>query len=96
MTVDDLDAWDDVDLDRPRIETRAIGWVPEDDAVAVVLNGRVAAVAPARPTLYGVSAVHALLQPDALVDGSNDYALYLVDGPTDAPVLHRLPVVPAP
>jgi hypothetical protein len=96
MTVDDLDAWDDVDLDRPRIETRAIGWVPEDDAVAVVLNGRVAAVAPARPTLYGVSAVHALLLPDALVDGSNEYALYLVDGPTDAPVLHRLPVVPAP
>jgi hypothetical protein len=92
MQVDDLDSWHDVDLGRPRIETRALGWIPEDEALAVVLNGRVAAVAPARPTPYGLTVVHALLDPDALVDGDNDYALYLVDGPVDAPVLHRLPV----
>jgi hypothetical protein len=92
MQVDDLDVWDDVDIDRPRIETRALGWVQNDSAVAVVLNGQVAAVAPARPTPYGLSVVHALVDPDALVDGDNDYALYLVDGSPDDPVLHALSV----
>ncbi|HEV7758378.1 MAG TPA: sulfatase-like hydrolase/transferase [Acidimicrobiales bacterium] len=96
MQVDDLDRWDDVDIDRPRIETRALGWVDGDAAVAVVLNGRVAAVAPPRPTPYGVSVIHALLDPETLVDGHNDYALYLVDGPADAPVLHPMPLTPAP
>jgi hypothetical protein len=92
MQVDDLDSWRDVDADRPRIETRALGWVQEGSAVAVAMNGQVAAVAPARPTPYGLSVVHALLDPEALVDGDNDYALYLVDGPPDDPVLHPLPL----
>jgi hypothetical protein len=92
MQVDDIDDWQDVDIDRPRIETRALGWVPKDSAVAVVMNGQVAAMAPARPTPYGLSVVHALLDPEALVDGDNDYALYLVDGPPDDPVLHALPL----
>jgi hypothetical protein len=96
VQVDDLDRWDDVDIDHPHIETRALGWIDGDDAVAVVLNGRVAAVAPPRPTPYGVSVVHALLDPETLVDGHNDYALYLVDGPPDAPVLHPLPLTPGP
>ena len=96
VQVDDLDRWDDVDRDHPHIETRALGWIDGDDAVAVVLNGTVAAVAPPRPTVYGVSVVHALLDPETLVDGPNDFALYLVDGPADAPVLHPMPLKSAP
>ena len=91
----DLDAFADVDLDddRPRVELRALGWVEDGRAVAVALNGRIAAVVPARPTPYGVSLVHALVPLDSLAEGDNDLALYQVDGPPEAAVLRELALV---
>jgi hypothetical protein len=92
LSVRDLDAWDDVDTDRPRLELVGRGPVPSDAAVAVTVDGVVAAVVPPSPTPYGISLVHALLWPGALGERANEIGAYVVDGPPTAPVLHELEV----
>jgi len=87
MTVNDLDTWDDIDMDLPSLELVARGLVPPDSAVAITADGVVAAVVPPGPSAYGIDIVHALLWPGALHDGANEIAVYAVDGPATAPVL---------
>jgi hypothetical protein len=87
MTVNDLDTWDDVDMDLPSLELVARGLVPPDSAVAITADGVVAAVVPPGPSAYGIDIVHALLWPGALHDGANEIGVYAVDGPATAPVL---------
>ena len=97
MTVNDLAAWDDVDMDLPSLEFVGRGAVARDGAVAVTVDGVVAAVVPPGPAPYGVGIVHALLWPGALHEGRNVIGAYHVDGPVDDPVLHAYTVEgPAP
>jgi hypothetical protein len=90
VDVDLLGQWDDVDMARPPLELTATSPVPEGAAVAVAVNGVVAAVVPAEATPYGAAALHALLHPGSMRDGANELAFYLVDGDPTAPVLHPL------
>ena len=87
MTVNDLDTWDDIDMDLPSLEFVARGDVPPDSAVAITTDGVVAAVVPPGPSAFGLEVVHALLWPGALQEGHNEIGVYAVDGPAAAPVL---------
>jgi hypothetical protein len=92
VAVQDLDRWNDVDVDRPPIELVANSPVPSGSAVALTVDGVVAAVVPTSPSPYGVAILHGLLWPEALHEGRNEIGAYLVDGPADTPVLHELDV----
>jgi hypothetical protein len=92
IDVQRLDMWRDVDLERPPLEVMGTGFLPLDVSVAIAVDGTVAAVVPPDATPYGVSAVHALLWPEALGEGENEITMYVVDGPATEPVLHELAV----
>ena len=92
VTVRELDRWDHVDSRLPPLELWGYSGLARDASIAVAVNGTVAAVVPAEPAAYGLSAVHAMLWPEALAGGRNEITMYVVDGPPEAPVLHELAV----
>ncbi len=82
-TVDNADAYADVDLDADRLPTTVTGVVDDgsgddDHVVAVVVNGEVAAVT--RTYESDGTQFYALVPPSAFVDGRNDVELLLVEG----------------
>lgn len=89
----DLDALDGVDTDAPLpLEVRGFTDEPEDAVVAYVLNGTVAAVtAVGSPTSVG-RPVHALLHPAAFLEGDNELAAYVVEGPVGTETLRQLDI----
>jgi hypothetical protein len=92
VTVRELDRWDHVDSRVPPLELWGYSGLARDASIAVAVNGTVAAVVPAEPAAYGLTAVHAMLWPEALAGGRNEITMYVVDGPPEAPVLHELAV----
>ena len=82
-TVDNADAYADVDLDADRLPTTVTGVVDDgsrddDHVVAVVVNGEVAAVT--RTYESDGTQFYALVPPSVFVDGRNDVELLLVEG----------------
>lgn len=88
LEVTGLERWEAVDVGRPPIEVFGFTGREPGETVALAVNGRIAAAVPTAVGAYGLTMVDALLWPDALVDGDNDLAAYVVDGEPDAPVLH--------
>lgn len=94
LEVDGLEQWDDVDLHTwPPLEIGGVAWASPDSAVAIGLNGVVAAVVPPEPTPFGISSVHALVLPEARRPGRNEVTAYLVEDAPGGPVLHEMEVV---
>ncbi len=85
-TVRDLPAFGAVDLDGPSLPAWISGSIRSDDAhggdlvLAVVANGRIAAITRTTRTDDEKTTFGAMIPPDALVDGNNDVDLVLIQG----------------
>ncbi len=85
-TVRDLPAFGAVDLDGPSLPAWISGSIRSDDAhggdlvLAVVANGRIAAITRTTRTDDENTTFGAMIPPDALVDGNNDVDLVLIQG----------------
>jgi Sulfatase len=93
-SIDNADAYADVDLHADRLPTTVIGVVDDgsgdaDRVVAVVVNGEVAAVTRTYHA-DGEQAFYALVPPSAFVDGRNEVELLLVEGTGPNRTLRRL------
>ena len=79
-----LDAFEQVDISSGLLPAHLLADldIPGDDepTVAVVLNGRVAAVSPTWPLSGTPHHLEAILIPDFFSDGANQLELYLVSG----------------
>ncbi len=64
----------------------------ERPTIAIVLNGRVAAVVETHTMGDVPHRIEAMLVPDLIVPGANDVAYYVVDGPEGARTLHPLTI----
>jgi len=83
ITVPDLGAVDDVDLDDP-LPLEVVGHtdLPEGTVVAYALNGVVGAVTAVEPGVVpDRQLAHGFLPPDLFVAGANELTAYVVDGP---------------
>lgn len=91
VEIGDLNRFDAIDLSRPLpLEVHGVSWIPEDEVVAIAVNGTVAALAPARPTDFGVTSVHAFLWPEPFMNGPNEIAFFQVNGDPKDPTLTPL------
>ena len=85
-TVRDLSAFGAVDLDGPSLPVWISGFIRRDDAdgndlvLAVVVNGRVAAITRSSQTDDEATTYGAMFAPDALIDGANGVDLVLIQG----------------
>ncbi len=85
-TVRDLSAFGAVDLDGPSLPVWISGFIRRDDAdgndlvLAVVVNGRVAAITRSSQTEDEATTYGAMFAPDALIDGANGVDLVLIQG----------------
>jgi hypothetical protein len=85
-TVRDLSAFGAVDLDGPSLPVWISGLIRRDDAggndlvLAVVVNGRVAAITRSSQTEDQETTYGAMIAPDALVDGANEVDLFMIQG----------------
>lgn len=81
-TIRNESAYRDVDLDGPVIPAWTSGTLQALDevdlVVAVVVNGRIAALTEARTDENGVTTYGAIVPPDAFVDGNNHIAIGIV------------------
>lgn len=89
VAFDDPNAWDDVNLDAPRVPRLVEGWwtgpvsAPQP-VIAVGVNGRIAAVTVVEDTPERF--VRAMIPPDLLREGPNEVTLWVVDGANLVPV----------
>ena len=85
-TVRDLSAFGAVNLDGPSLPVWISGFIRRDDAggndlvLAVVVNGRVAAITRSSQSEDEETTYGAMIAPDALVDGANGVDLVLIQG----------------
>jgi hypothetical protein len=85
-TVRDLSAFGAVDVDGPSLPAWISGSIRGTDAdgndlvLAVVVNGRIAAITRTSQTDDEKTTYGAMIPPDALVDGANDVDLVLIQG----------------
>lgn len=85
-TVRDLSAFGAVDLDGPSLPVWISGLIRRDDAggndivLAVVVNGRVAAITRSSQTEEGETTYGAMIAPDALAEGANSIDIVLIQG----------------
>lgn len=95
VAVDDLASYADIDLDAGELPAYVAGQIEAngetDLAVAIAVNGRIAAVTPTWPTDEQAHHFEAVLLPDHFRDGDNDVTLYLVGGQEGARTLAPLP-----
>ncbi|MEA2023475.1 MAG: sulfatase-like hydrolase/transferase [Actinomycetota bacterium] len=87
--VRDLSAFGAVDVDGPSVPAWISGTINKDGddhddlVLAVVVNGRIAAVTRSDETEDGKTEFGAMIRPDAFVDGKNDVDLVLIRGVGD-------------
>jgi hypothetical protein len=95
VTVSGRAAFADVDTGEPLpLEVVGATDLAEGIHVAYALNGTIGAVTVVEPGLRsGETLAHGLLPPDVFVDGGNDLAAYVVEGPVGDEVLRPLRVV---
>jgi Sulfatase len=94
VTVEQRSALDDVDTGEPLpLEVVGSTQLAEGTHVAYALNGTIGAVTKVEPGLGdGDTLAHGLIPPRLFVDGRNELAAYVVDGPAGGEVLRPLPV----
>ncbi len=95
-TVRDSSAFKAVDVDGPNLPAWINGTIARrgseggDLVVAIVVNGRIAAITRTGETEEGGTHYGAIIPPDSFVDGTNDVHLYLIRGSGDGRELLRV------
>ena len=95
VTLAEPESFDGVDLSSGFVPTHFVADVAAEGTepltVAVVVNGRVAAVSPTWPSGDNPHHLEAMLVPDVFHDGTNTVDLYLVGGTEGARTLAPIP-----
>jgi hypothetical protein len=95
VTLAEPASFDGVDLSSGFVPTHFVADVAAEGTepliVAVVVNGRVAAVSPTWPSGDNPHHLEAMLVPDVFHDGANTVELYLVGGTEGARTLAPIP-----